>query len=345
MMTPTLSVLRQFMRMAGRTVGSSPRKQPSLNLQQLFDMWWYYSVELVPGRITKGIYPNDLPMLPRIMLRRCRFPGLDCLDLGSMEGLMPTLMKRQGARRVTATDFNDHCAAKLDAVKQSYEADFEFRSVGLLYDLHRELPRSGYDLINLSGLLYHVFSPLLVLAAVRPLLKRGGLMIVSTNVVTSDGHFMEFNNHGRLQVEANTFWYPSVRLFDYMLRFMKLAPIDCAFIPHEAIAAHSISRGGEYVFDKPSGYLSVVCRGTDDVMAEDDDAWMRQAAAASWEHLHLTDWQRAARQPVSSIGYDRQESRSNQPCIDLFDAVRNDQPYTRITERRDSHVLCLDDCE
>ncbi len=104
MMTPMLPGLRQFMRMAGRTVGSSPRNKPSIDLQQLFDMWWYYSVELTPGRIAQGIYPNDLPMLPRIMLRRCRFAGLECLDLGSMEGLMPTLMKRQGARRVTATD-------------------------------------------------------------------------------------------------------------------------------------------------------------------------------------------------------------------------------------------------
>jgi 2-polyprenyl-3-methyl-5-hydroxy-6-metoxy-1,4-benzoquinol methylase len=346
MITQMMSGLRQLMRAPGRGTVFPARLKPAIDLQQLLAKWWYYSVELAPGRIAKGVYPDDLPMLPRIMLRRCLFAGLDCLDLGSMEGLIPTLMKRQGARRVTATDFNDHCAAKMAAVRTQYEADFEFQSVGLLYDLGRAMPRSGYDLINLSGLLYHVFSPLLILAAVRPLLKRDGLMIVSTNVVTGDGHFMEFNNHGRLQTEANTFWYPSVRLLDYMLRFMKLAPIDCESLPHQTIAAGSIAAGGEYVFDKPSGYLSVVCRATDDVMAGADDAWMRKAAAGSWEHLHLTDWRRAAQQPVSPIRYDRQNDRSNrhdQDCIDLFDAVHTNKPYTKITDRRDSHILFLDD--
>jgi SAM-dependent methyltransferase len=325
----------------------APRKTP-VDISQLYDQWWYYSVELEPGRIAKGIYADDLPMLPRIMLRRCRYAGLDCLDLGSMEGLIPTLMKRQSARRVTATDFNDHCAAKMAAVQQQYHAAFEFKQVGLLYNLDRTLPHTGYDLINLSGLLYHVFSPLLVLAAVRPLLKRNGLMIISTNIVTSDGYFMEFNNHGRLQVEANTFWYPTVKLFDYLLRIMKLAPIDCAFLPHQAIKAQSINSGGDYVFDKPSGYLSVVCRASDEVLVSADDDWMRRASAGSWEHLHLIDWSRAARQPVSAIGYDCRNcppDSTGPKCIDLFDAVEKNKPFTKVTDRRDSHILCLEDRE
>jgi SAM-dependent methyltransferase len=308
-------------------------------------MWWYYSVELSPGCVTKGIYPAYLPMLPRIMLRRCRFAGLDCLDLGSMEGLIPVLMKLQGAARVVATDFNDHCAEKLAAVKKAFEVDFDFRRVGLLYDLDKSIPHAGYDVINLSGLLYHVFSPLLVLAAVRPLLKRDGLLIVSTNVVSSDGYFMEFNNYGRLQEEANTFWYPTVRLFDYLLRMLKLAPIDCAYIPHQAIATDSIRAGGKYVFDKPSGYLSVVCRAKDDVIAAGDDTWMPKAAEGSWEHVHRIDWPRASKQPVSSAGYVRPDRMGGGDLdrIDLFEAIQRQTPFTKVLDRRDSHTLCLGD--
>src|SRR5207237_67553 len=84
----------------------------------------------------------------------------------------------------------------------------------------------GFDLINLSGVLYHVFSPLHVLAGLRPALKKGGLMIVSTNVINRDDYSMEFNNSGKLQKEANTFWYLSIRMFDYMLRYFQLVPID-----------------------------------------------------------------------------------------------------------------------
>jgi len=333
------------MRIPTPAIDRAPFPKSTASLDDLLGKWWYYSIELEPGRIAKGLYPDDLPMLPRLMLRRCRFAGLDCLDVGSMEGLIPTLMKRQGARRVTATDFNDHCAAKMAAVRQRYGVDFDFKSVGLLYDLDRTLPRSSYDLINLSGVLYHVFAPLMILAAVRPLLKRNGLIIVSNNVVTSDGYFMEFNDHGRLQLEINTFWYPSVRLFDYLLRFMKLAPIDCAFLPHRAITTDSISTGGDYVFDKPSGYLSVVCRAMDEVVAGVDDEWMRDAAAGSWEHRHLIDWKRVARQPVSTIGYEARDPRSKSAdeCIDLFDAVSRREPVTRVADRRDSHILRLAD--
>jgi len=314
------------------------------SLQRLLEAWWYYSIELEEGRITKGIYPSDLPMLPRIMLRRCQFNDLDCLDLGSMEGLIPVLMSRQGARRVTATDFNDHCAAKLAAVQKCYGASFDFQRIGLLYDLDRKLTGQGYDLINLSGLLYHVFSPLLVLAAVRPLLKRNGLLLVSTNVVMSDGCFMEFNNHGRMQMESNTFWYPTVRLFDYLLRLMKLAPIDCEFVPHQAVAGNSIV--SKYVFDKPSGYLSVVCRATDDVIATHNDVWMQDVGKHGWEHVHGVDWRRASNQPVSKANYKHQNHSADLAeleAIDLYETLQRKDPLTRIAHRHDSHTLCLND--
>ena len=316
------------------------------SLDRLYSKRWYYSVELIPGRVTKGIYPDDLPMLPRMMLRRCRVAGADCLDIGSMEGLMPTLMARQGARSVLATDFSAHCASKLAAVQRQYAVDFKFRSVGLLYDMPKHLRSEGFDLVNLSGVLYHVLSPLLVLAAVRPLIKRGGLLIVSTNVIQSDGHFMEFNNASRLQVEANTFWYPSIVLFDYLLRFMKLAPIDCVYLPHTSIRAGSVEQGGEYVFDKPSGYLSVVCRATDDVVAHTGDAWMQKVAGASWEHLHRVDWRRATRQPRSTIDYageDGAPPRDDAAPIDLFETIGQRSPVKPATDPRDSHTLRLAD--
>jgi 2-polyprenyl-3-methyl-5-hydroxy-6-metoxy-1,4-benzoquinol methylase len=87
---------------------------------------------------------------------------------------------------VVATDATDHCQAKMAALRHYYGTEFSFQKVGLMYDLAHKLRKAGnagFDVINLSGLLYHVFSPLMVLAGVRPLLKKQGLMIVSTNVV------------------------------------------------------------------------------------------------------------------------------------------------------------------
>lgn len=319
-----------------------PAAAAELAASGLFRGWWYYSVELLPGLVTRGIYPPDLPMLPRLMLRRCELEGAACLDLGCMEGLVPVLMRRGGASEVLGVDAVGHCSDKLDAVRHYYGADFEYRSVGLMYDLAGKLAGRGFDLVNCSGLLYHVFSPLAVLCGVRPLLRRGGLMIVSTNVTVEDGYAMEFNDAGRLQAEPNTFWYLSVKLFDYLLRYLRLAPLDCLFVPHAAVGT-----GEGFVFDKASGYLSVLCRATDEPLAARGDEWMPRSAATSWEYLWLTDWARAARQRPAAARLkgelDRQFFRTDIECLDLWAAVRGREPLTSAADPSDTHLLRLCD--
>jgi 2-polyprenyl-3-methyl-5-hydroxy-6-metoxy-1,4-benzoquinol methylase len=293
---------------------------------ELARAWWYYSVELVPGVVTEGQFPPDVPMLPRLMLRRCAVEGRSCLDIGTMEGVVPTLLAKRGAR-VLAVDYANHCLGKLDAVKHYHGVEFDFRSVGLMYRLHRQLRPGGFDVVNCSGLLYHVFSPLSVLASVRPLVKRGGIVIVSTNVTLDPEPVLEFNVAGRLQPEANTFWYASASLLDYLLRYLRLEPIDCLFCPHAEY-------GPEYALDKPSGYLSVACRAVDDA---GDDPWM-ESAPSSWEYLGLSDWKLADQQDVSDIGYDAPAGGRR---IDLRETIEREKPIRRPVAEQDSHLLRL----
>src|SRR6476660_4406738 len=323
---------------------SFPHSAEDLQKSDLFAGWWYYSVELLPGLITKGQYPDSFPMLPRILLRNCDLRGTTCLDLGSMEGLMPVVMCRQGAKTVLATDAIDHCREKMAALRLYYGVEFEFHQVGLMYDLTSKLRKSrraSFDVINLSGLLYHVFSPLMVLAGVRPLLKKNGLMIVSTNVVVDDGFTMQFNNAGRLQEEPNTFWYLSVGALDYLLRYLKLAPIDCLYIPHR-----DIKSSVRYVADVESGYLSVVCRAKDDLLPSREDDWMRKSAQQSWEYAGLIDWDFCTRQAVTQVPYsatiETNLLRDDTGTSDLLKAL----PMRAIHEAQrssDAHVLRLAD--
>src|SRR5262249_31047437 len=244
-----------------------------------------------------------------------------------------------------ATDFSDHCLAKLRAVQHYYGVSFDFVRVGLLYDVGEQLRKRGYggfDLINLSGLLYHVFSPLLVLCAIRPLLKRNGLLVVSTNVVHDASFTMEFNNAGRLQSETNTFWYPSIPLLDYLLRYLKLRPIDCLYLPHKAIESSV-----RYVFDKQSGYLAVVCRAADTVLPSAEDGWMSRSERESWEHQQLVRWDLCAGQPVSDIRYGRLQGATlrhdGDAIIDLWHEVQSRGAVVRAIDPQDSHVLSLTD--
>ena len=288
---------------------------------------WYYSVELLPGVVTEGQFPAEAPMLPRMLLRRCAVDDRSCLDLGTMEGLVPTLLVKRGAR-VLAVDHSNHSLAKLDAVKRYHDVDFEFRKVGLMYRLHEQLRPGGFDLVNCSGLLYHVFSPLSVLASVRPLVKRGGIVLVSTNVLVASDPVLEFNVAGRLQSDPNTFWYATPALLDYLLRYLRLEPIDCLFCPHAEY-------GAQYALDRPSGYLSVACRAVDEA---DGDPWMASSAQRSWEYLGLSDWKLAGRQGESEIAYD---SPSGGQRISLSEAVEQRAPTPTPVAEQDSHVLRL----
>jgi len=331
--------VRPLSRTVRKMTVNYPKTPEALKISHIYAQSWYYSVELLPGVITRGQYEDTFPFLPRSILRNCRIGNMDCLDLGSMEGVIPILMARSGARRVLATDAFDHCREKIAAVQHYYGVSFEYQNVGLMYDLSKKLKRS-FDLINCSGLLYHVFSPLMVLAGLRPLVKRNGLMIVSTNVVNSADYLMEFNNEGHWQDEANTFWYMSVPLLDYILRYLKLAPLDCIYLPHENIESHI-----RYVSDKPSGYISIACRAVDEPLVTGADSWMDKSARESWEYQGLIDWKRAAGNQISRIEYngnrERKYLRNDTASMDLWQAI-NEMTPARMGEG-DSHVLRLGD--
>jgi SAM-dependent methyltransferase len=330
---------------------AGPARYPSdaeeLRASPLLNSWWYYRVELLPGAVAEGQFPTSVPMLPRLMMRRCDIKGMSCLDVGTMEGLTPALMARSGASRVLAVDGADHCLEKLAAVQHYYGVSFEYRTVGLMYSLSEKLDGEGFDLINCSGLLYHVFSPLMVLAGIRGALKRNGLMIVATNVIVDRAFTAEFNAAGALQEEMNTFWYLSTGLLDYLLRYLRLAPIDCIYQPHDAMDTPWRMRTG-----KDSGYAAVLCRAIDHELPAEGDQWMVDSARASWEYEWIPDWERAKSQPVSTI---RSRKRTAKPrllqllgrrdpsMIDVTTAVHDRAPLLRADSPSDSYTLRLAD--
>ncbi|HEX2087419.1 MAG TPA: methyltransferase domain-containing protein, partial [Solirubrobacteraceae bacterium] len=259
----------------GRLRAAYPATADELRASPLLREWWYYGVELLPGVFTEGHQPAVLPMLPRMLLRNCDVAGAACLDVGSMEGVVPVLLRKRGAEEVLAVDYSYAAAGRLAAVQHYHGVDFEFRSVGLMYELARRLRSRSFDLVNLSGVLYHVFSPLHLLAAVRPLMRRNGLLVVSTYATLDPLPVMDFNARGRMWAEGNTFWFPSVALLDYLLRYLRLEPVDCLFRRLEDMSGPAY--GGLRIrrdFEKPAGYVSVVCRAVD---SADGDAWIEES--------------------------------------------------------------------
>jgi 2-polyprenyl-3-methyl-5-hydroxy-6-metoxy-1,4-benzoquinol methylase len=320
-----------------RLVGESGsgRQFNESELRRIAEGQWYYSIELLPGVVAGGQDIHfGVPMLPRILMRGCDLSGMDCLDLGSMEGLIPVLMKRGGAQTVLATDFNGWLIEKLDAVRYAYDAEFEFRSLGLMYDIHKKLGGRSFDFINCSGLLYHTWSPLQVLAGIRPILRRGGYMLVSTYVSFEEGDFQKFNSGGRLVTDCNTFWYMSVELLDYTLRYLGLIPVDIAYIRSDQLPEAE----GYPPPDGMTGYISVLCQGTDDPLA---DAWMLSSSSGSIEYKHGADWGLARSQPYSKMR--RPAVRRDLAGRTLIDAIREFEPTSRVVPLDQTTFLSLGD--
>ncbi len=324
-------------RAMGRRLPATPA---SMRESELYNQWWYYSFELAPGVMTSSSFPADFPLLPRMLLRNAEVAGCDCLDIGSVEGLMPILMCRQGAREVVATNPHLYNYEKMQAVRKLFGVNFKFRQVGSLYDISRKLGNKGFDLINLSGVLYHVYSPMHVLAGLRPMLKKNGLMIVSTNVVRRNDFSMEFNDRGKLQREATTYWYPSIPLYDYLLRYFELLPIDCLYHPY---AGDDSTR---FTAEFESGYLSVVCRATDEPSFDSEDAWAPESIADSYETILLWDRAKQTAQPASTIGYKHApdpDLMRDRRSLDLWKAVNALPPIGVADRPQDTHALLLSD--
>jgi len=312
-------------------------------LEETAKKWWYYTVELDQGLIAQGQYPADFPYMPRMLMRQAHLQGADCLDIGCMEGVIPVLMHRKGAKRILAVDAIPFCTEKMAVLKEVYAANWDFREIGLMYQLDEKLIDEGcFDYVNLSGVLYHVFSPLHTLACARPLVKKNGLFMLSTNVVNEQSDVMHFNTGGKLQTENNTYWYPSITLLEYFLRYFNFSPIDCLYSRHP-------SNNPLYVPGKECGFISIICRAVDAGTAlPPNDIWAQSSMRASWEYLSLSKQNASHQGEVSNIEYDvpgaLQEQVARNGSIDLYLAVNeHGRRVVRAQREQDTYLLRLED--
>jgi hypothetical protein len=156
-------------------------------------------------------------------------------------------------------------------------------------------------------------------------------MVVSTNVVNRQDYTAEWNAGGRLQPETNTFWYLSIPTFEDMLRYFRLRPVDCLY------TRHSAGHGLPNAHGLDTGYLSVLCRATDEETVS--DRWSMASRAQSWEVRGLCDFQRAAQQARSTVAGPDADLR-------LFEAAQDPARQVISAGRpQDGHTLMLADLD
>jgi len=236
---------------------------------------WYYSIELTPGSYTEGFNFSNVA-LTRKLLSLCEVKGKDCLDISGADGLVSILMSRRGAKRVVATDRYDF-SKRFTEINETLSHQIQYFPDTMLSDFTK-LPESDqkpmrFDVVINSGLLYHVFDPMSVLACTRTLVKTGGILIVETAIVVENDFSMHFNAHGVFYNDPTSFWFISPSCFEYMLRYFKLKPLCCEYLD-----VTQLNNG------KKVTRMAVACRATDEVVSLDGDQWIKDACLAADYH-------------------------------------------------------------
>lgn len=88
--SPDMRQLRHFLLAKRHPLPKSPEQAVA---SDLYKSWWFYDAEIFPGVIKDGIFPKAMPLPARMMLRKCELGNSECLDIGSMEGLIPILTR------------------------------------------------------------------------------------------------------------------------------------------------------------------------------------------------------------------------------------------------------------
>lgn len=148
------------------------------------ELVFYHTVEFAPGRKTAG-WPVIVPLVDMIIdvMRGRDFRGKRFLDIGCRDGAMCFQAERLGASTVLGLD-SSLPGENIAFLKRALHSQARFEH-GNLYDLNPE-SYGLFDIVLLSGVIYHLRYPFLGLRRVRDLLPNGGTLIVETATFADD---------------------------------------------------------------------------------------------------------------------------------------------------------------
>lgn len=241
--------------------------KPAISENDVSKYKWYYSIEYSPGKFTKGLTFGNL-VLTRKILENTEIKNMNCIDIGTMEAIVPVLLKRRGAKHVTAFDrFSyDNLPEKIRIVKQVYNQDFDFineKQIAEIPGMYRETGKFPFDVTVFSGVLYHMFDPFGGLARVRGFTRNGGILILETAAIIDNSMVVHFNAEGRLHSSPTDYFMFSLGCLDYALRFLRLKALDCIYLKARKMDGLDVCR------------VCIPCRAVDDPLPIGDDQWMK----------------------------------------------------------------------
>lgn len=290
---------------------------------------WYHSIELAPGVFTSGKNFGNI-VLTRRILKNIAVESMNCIDIGAMDGLISVLLTRRGANPVTAHDRFDRfeLSRRIGLVKDSLNLDFDFvtdKKIGELPGYLKEKGKFPSDIAVFSGVLYHMLDPFGGLASVRGMVRNGGIILIETAAVIDESMVLHFNAEGNLAASPTDYFMPSLVWLDYVLRFLRLKPVDCLHY------RYGKSRKSRLDLCR----VCIPCRALAAPLPEKNDDWMifpQHPLGDRHQVEDLLSWNELE-SDLPPIGYteinDRQVLREDTGSVDIYRTVLNSPDTTK----------------
>jgi 2-polyprenyl-3-methyl-5-hydroxy-6-metoxy-1,4-benzoquinol methylase len=227
-------------------------------LQEVLKYSWYHSFELCKGVVTPGRSTSRGHFPTMRAISRICLNGADCLDIGTMDGIVAFQMEQKGARSVFATCLSDRpsfrFARKYLGSKVQYFPGVDIAHISSVKASGIEF----FDLVVCSGVLYHLLDPLSAIAIVRNLLKVSGIAVFETAISDGTDLAMHFNANGCFLPGFENMWMPTRNALHYMLSY-------CCFNPLFS----------EVELEGPTPRYAVVAQAVRAQAVETADFWLR----------------------------------------------------------------------
>lgn len=184
---------------------------------------WFHSIKFNENLISPGRFSSDRPQnytLYGILhyLENINLKDTNCVDMGTMDGLIAFSLKYYGAKKVVATDMA-YRKNFYDGMKY-LNLDIEYKQPYMSKDLPVVLNNKKVDLIVCAGILYHVLEPMKLLSDCRNSLKNNGLLLLETQYMYyTNKPYISFSPIDKRygSIHANTFFRPTLSTLIGML--------------------------------------------------------------------------------------------------------------------------------
>ncbi len=151
-------------------------------------MKWYHRIDLGGGVVTPGWEWDHMWDPLRAEMSAVDFKGKRVLEVGCWDGMWSFEAEKLGAAEIIATDipsqrsFTQQGPKTFLFAKKHLRSNVEYREASI-YDLD-EIFTEEFDIVICFGVLYHLRYPQLGVAKIRNVLRKSGLLLLETSVIT-----------------------------------------------------------------------------------------------------------------------------------------------------------------